>query len=430
MARSVESSSSARPCVACPLKHFARMRWIASFLTATAVALALAWVSLGDEAPAPAAPGHDQGTGGIERRLAAVARRVREAAAQHPEILRRHPDLYALALLQVEKAELALQNDWLRPYGDDRARAFLEKAEQLITPLLAGREPALPRTGRIELAYLAPNDRSAQPYQLYVPPSYDGSTAFGLLVYLHGYSPSLNKENWVDYMYADVLEDYCRQAGYILLMPFARGNTDFQGAGEDDVMLAIERTMRRYRIDPDRVVLSGYSMGGMGVWTIGGHYPDRFAALLAMSGRGDFYLWKGIRPEELPWFRRKLIEQEFGANLLPNYRHLPVFLMHGIGAFRSSSHDSCIGSCKRPASTCATSSWRARIISFSTAKRSAGPTCSSGSARAGASPPLAPSRSAPTASSTAAPTGRRCWALTTGAGLRRSDASWPRTAVP
>ena len=263
----------------------------------------------------------------LDQRLQKTAGLVAQAAARDAQFL--HSDLYALVLLKLEQARLAYETYWPGAYRDGRVGTYLDEAEHMVQAILGGANPVLQTRGRIERAYLASNDGSTQPYLLYVPESYDGLKDYGLLVYLHGYSPNLNKENWVRYMYADVLDQYAEQTDSILLMPFARSNTDFQGVGEDDVMLMINRVMRDYRIAPDRVVLSGYSMGGMGAWTIGGHYPDRFAGLMAMSGRGDFYLWKGLKREGLPGFKRKLAEQEFGANLLPNYLHLPLFLVHG-----------------------------------------------------------------------------------------------------
>jgi predicted peptidase len=47
-------------------------------------------------------------------------------------------------------------------------------------------------------------------------------------------------------------------------------------------------------IDPARVYLVGFSMGGFGVWTWAAHQPERFAALLPVAGSGfkfeDFLL--------------------------------------------------------------------------------------------------------------------------------------------
>jgi predicted peptidase len=43
----------------------------------------------------------------------------------------------------------------------------------------------------------------------------------------------------------------------------------------------------RYRIDKDRVYATGLSMGGMGTWRLAVEFPDRFAAIVPMSGGGD-----------------------------------------------------------------------------------------------------------------------------------------------
>ena len=38
------------------------------------------------------------------------------------------------------------------------------------------------------------------------------------------------------------------------------------------------------KIDPDRVVLTGLSMGGYGSWSIGAAHPERFAAVVPVCG--------------------------------------------------------------------------------------------------------------------------------------------------
>ena len=276
----------------------------------------------------------------IERRMAKTTDLLRKAREREQEFLEAKPGLYALAALEVEKAKLCLKNWWPGAYRDKAVSAALDGAEGLLEALLNGADPGLAKHGRLERAYIAPNDGSPQPYVLYVPKSYDGAKPFGLLVYLHGYAPDLDKENWVSGMYAQVLEDYARRCECIMLMPFARSNTDFQGVGEDDVMCTTDKVMGQYNIDPERVIMSGYSMGGMGAWTIAAHYPHRFAAVLAISSRSDFYMWKRIEPEEVPGFKRKLITQEFGAEMLANYRHLPAFLVHGSDDWGISVHQS------------------------------------------------------------------------------------------
>lgn len=50
------------------------------------------------------------------------------------------------------------------------------------------------------------------------------------------------------------------------------------------ILAEVEKT---YRTDNDRVVLTGISMGGFGAWAIGAAEPDRWAAVVPISGGGD-----------------------------------------------------------------------------------------------------------------------------------------------
>jgi pimeloyl-ACP methyl ester carboxylesterase len=70
--------------------------------------------------------------------------------------------------------------------------------------------------------------------------------------------------------------------------------------GESDVLDCMQRFMEELsvntncRIDPARIYLSGYSMGGVGTWNLGLHYPDLFTALHPSNGSTDIqeaYEW-------------------------------------------------------------------------------------------------------------------------------------------
>ncbi len=63
-----------------------------------------------------------------------------------------------------------------------------------------------------------------------------------------------------------------------VLQPWGRYSNAFRFAGEVDVMEALAEVQRRYRIDPDRISIRGFSMGGAGCWHLASHYPDRFFA--------------------------------------------------------------------------------------------------------------------------------------------------------
>lgn len=50
---------------------------------------------------------------------------------------------------------------------------------------------------------------------------------------------------------------------------------------------ALEETIVREQVDPDRIYLTGLSMGGYGTWDLAARMPDRFAAILPVCGGGD-----------------------------------------------------------------------------------------------------------------------------------------------
>ena len=61
-----------------------------------------------------------------------------------------------------------------------------------------------------------------------------------------------------------------------------RGWTD--SGTEEFVLQLIQRGLKTWDIDPNRVYLSGHSMGGYGSWTIGAHHADLCAGLAPSAG--------------------------------------------------------------------------------------------------------------------------------------------------
>ena len=49
----------------------------------------------------------------------------------------------------------------------------------------------------------------------------------------------------------------------------------------------LEQILEDYRIDTDRIHLTGFSMGGYGVWDLAQHEPHRFASLMPICGGAD-----------------------------------------------------------------------------------------------------------------------------------------------
>lgn len=225
-----------------------------------------------------------------------------------------------LARLRLEKLSILE-----REYSDylsfpDRVMRELTELQKLLKG-----EP-LPEKGLIEKAYISPQDGSVQPYFVFVPSSYDHKPR-PCIVYLHGYAPWLDKINWQQI--PEPLLDFAEKEGWFILAPFARSNTDFQAIGETDVIYTLELLKKDYRILEDRVFLLGYSMGGMGAFTIAVHYPHLWAGLIALSSRWDYYLWKSLEKSRVEHFKTFLLDMEFGEPVRENLLHIPVLLYHG-----------------------------------------------------------------------------------------------------
>lgn len=80
----------------------------------------------------------------------------------------------------------------------------------------------------------------------------------------------------------------------------------------DAVAAMVRQLVARFRIDATRVYLTGLSTGGYGVWSAALRHPDRFAAVVPVSGGGNTVIPKHAE----------------GAQL-EALRSLPVWAFHG-----------------------------------------------------------------------------------------------------
>jgi len=70
---------------------------------------------------------------------------------------------------------------------------------------------------------------------------------------------------------------------FLTIFPQSTGS--WKGADREKLaMAALRDAQKEYAIDPDRVILAGLSFGGLGVWEIGAHNSEKFAALVPVSG--------------------------------------------------------------------------------------------------------------------------------------------------
>lgn len=174
--------------------------------------------------------------------------------------------------------------DYVAPYyplAIDLA-AELKRAEQIATAIQAGRDPMAGITGEVHLAYRSNLDGVLMPYRIYVPTNYTPKHSWPLVVFLHGANCDENT-----FMNSDVMQPLAERLGYLIVSVNGRGGqsgyTKESGAIQDifDDMALMEKY---YNIDSNRVFLTGHSMGGVGTWTVGLEFRDKFAALASLAG--------------------------------------------------------------------------------------------------------------------------------------------------
>lgn len=168
----------------------------------------------------------------------------------------------------------------------------LTRGHQRADELAKGKKTWTVRKGRLVRGYQSAVDSSVQPFGLIVPEKYDANRPIRLDVVLHGSTRpiGLSELRFMNRF------DEGEQAGqppaepdYIELHPLGRVENCYRWAGETDVFEAIEAVCRNYKIDRDRIVLRGMSMGASGTWHLGLKHPDFFVALGPYCGYVDTY---------------------------------------------------------------------------------------------------------------------------------------------
>lgn len=61
------------------------------------------------------------------------------------------------------------------------------------------------------------------------------------------------------------------------------------------VMALLDQVSKNYLVDPDRVYLTGMSMGGFGAWHLAQQYPKRWSAMAVVCGGGNPYLQRRVK---------------------------------------------------------------------------------------------------------------------------------------
>lgn len=148
----------------------------------------------------------------------------------------------------------------------------------------------IPALARTETGFL---DRTIQVegaeyrYQVYVPRSWSKKNHWPVILFLHGigergddglqqtdvgmgHAIRKNPELWQQFV---IVMPQCPSGRYWMEAPIERA-----------ALASLEKSIKEFKGDRDRLYLTGISMGGYGVWSIASHHPGLFAALVPICG--------------------------------------------------------------------------------------------------------------------------------------------------
>lgn len=156
-------------------------------------------------------------------------------------------------------------------------------------------DSAEPRPGREQGAKLNAQVPVTLDYLLFLPKDYEKKDSWPLLLFLHGagergsdlelvktHGPPKIVESKPDFPFI-VVSPQCPKDEW--WEPFA-------------LVALLDDVSQKYKVDPDRVYVTGLSMGGFGTWALAARAPDRFAAIVPICGGGERF--QARRLQDIP----------------------------------------------------------------------------------------------------------------------------------
>lgn len=212
------------------------------------------------------------------------------------------------------------------------ARRLLKTGLGRLQELREGKPSWITATGLVVRGFISRIDGSIQPYGLVVPASFrsESPVPYRLDFWFHGRGETLTELDFINGRerspgeftppHTFVLHSYGR---------YCNGN---KLAGETDAFEALEHARRHYPIDPKRLVVRGFSLGGAACWHMAVHHAGLWAAAAPGAGFSetpDFL--KVFQNESLKpaWYEQKLWHLYDCTDWAVNLFHCPTVAYSG-----------------------------------------------------------------------------------------------------
>ena len=138
-------------------------------------------------------------------------------------------------------------------------------------------------------------------YLLYLPSDYEKKKSWPLMLFLHGAGERGNDLELVKKHGPPKLIAAGKEFPFIVVSPQCPKDRWWEPM---ELVALLDEISGKYKVDPDRIYVTGLSMGGFGSWRLAAYAPERLAAIVPICGGGETY-----------WARE--------------FAHLPVWAFHG-----------------------------------------------------------------------------------------------------
>lgn len=278
-----------------------------------------------------------------------------------PNFIVGKPVNYYAAATVINATDKPLTSAYVKAYNDSGYSA--ETSVRLIQPMsirsvgfkLVGPKPASTGTTSIKLALLSSlgtNAKELATADIHVKTveptathnvtfisNIDGSVQYYAVVPPRGPVDMKPKALFFSLHGADVIATnqansyYPKTWGYIVC-PTNGGpyGYDWEDWGRLNALQVLQLAKSTLNIDPNRIYLTGHSMGGHGTWIVGAQYPDQFAAIGPSSGWISWwtYVFHNDQPESPMGKMLRRASNPVNTYLLDrNFKQLGTYILHG-----------------------------------------------------------------------------------------------------
>jgi predicted peptidase len=141
-----------------------------------------------------------------------------------------------------------------------------------------GRKPKSMHPG-ITYEYLPPGYRR---YTIFTPHEYTGEQSVPLILALH------YTGHGIPFFGGEILLSLIKPAfgeiNPIIISPDCPAKYWHDAESEQMIFDLLDEIQEKYNINPNQILVTGYSLGGMGTWHYAGRYPNHFTAAIVVAG--------------------------------------------------------------------------------------------------------------------------------------------------